>query len=50
MQWSKADNGTVSENDLWTYDIHMIESGKSITANNLANTLYHFLEFMNPVS
>ena len=43
-------NGAVSENDLWTDGIHMIESGKRIIANNLINSLNYFLEFMNPVS
>ena len=43
-------NGIVSEIDLWTDGIHMIESGKRIIANNLINSLNYFLEFMNPVS
>ena len=34
-----VDNGTVSEIDLWTDGIHMIESGKRIIANNLINSL-----------
>ena len=45
-----VDKGAVSEIDLSADGIHMIESGKHITANNLINTLNHFLEFMNPVS
>ena len=45
-----VDNGAVSEIDLWTDGIHMIESGKLIIANNLINSLNYFLEFMNPVS
>ena len=45
-----VDNGAVSEIDLWTDGIHMIESGKRIIANNLINSLNYFLEFMNPVS
>ena len=44
------DNGAVSEIDLWTDGIPMIESGKHIIANNLINSLNYFLEFMNPVS
>ena len=44
------DNGVVSEIDLWTDGIHMIESGKLIIANNLIISLNHFLEFMNLVS
>ena len=44
------DNGAVSEIDLWTDGIHMIESAKLIIANNLINSLNYFLEFMNPVS
>ena len=34
-----VDNGAVSEIDLWTDGIHMIESGKRIIANNLINNL-----------
>ena len=34
-----VDNGTVSEIDLWTNGIHVIESGKRIVANNLINSL-----------
>ena len=34
-----VDNGAVSETDLWTDGIHMIESGKRIIANNLINIL-----------
>ena len=34
-----VDNGTVSEIDLWTNGIHMIESGKRIIAINLINSL-----------
>ena len=34
-----VDNGAVSENDLWTTGIHMIESGKLNIANNLTNSL-----------
>ena len=45
-----VDNEVVSEIDLWTDGIHMIESGKLIIANNLINSLNYFLEFMNPVS
>ena len=45
-----VDNGAVSEIDLWTDGIHMIESGKRIIANNLINSVNYFLEFMNPVS
>ena len=45
-----VDDGTVSEINLWTDGIHMIESGKRIIANNLINSLNYFLEFMNPVS
>ena len=45
-----VDNGAVSEIDLWTDGIHMIESGKRIIENNLINSLNYFLEFMNPVS
>ena len=45
-----VDNGAVSEIDLWTDDIHIIESGKRIIVNNLINSLNYFLEFMNPVS
>ena len=33
-----VDNWAVSENDLWTDGIHMIESGKRIIANNLINS------------
>ena len=45
-----VDNRAVYETDLWTDGIHMIESGKSIIANNLINSLNYFLEFMNLVS
>ena len=45
-----VDNKEVSEIDLWTDDIHIIESGKRIIVNNLINSLNYFLEFMNPVS
>ena len=46
-----VDNGAVSEIDLWTDGIHMVESGKGIVANNLINSLNYCLEFvMNPVS
>ena len=45
-----VNNGAVSEIDLWTDGIHMIESGKRIIANNLINSLNYSLEFMNPVS
>ena len=41
-----VDNGAVSEIDLWTDGIHMIESGKRIIVNNLINSLNYFLEFM----
>ena len=34
-----VDNGAVSESDLWTDGIRMIESGKHIIANNLINSL-----------
>ena len=34
-----VDNGAVSEIDLWTDGIHMIESGKRIIENNLINIL-----------
>ena len=44
------DNGVVSEIDLWTDGIHVIESGKLIIANNLIISLNYFLEFMNLVS
>ena len=33
-----VDNGSVSETDLWTDRIHLIESGKGIIANNLINS------------
>ena len=33
------DNGAVSEIDLWTDGIHMIESGKRIITNNLVISL-----------
>ena len=36
------DNGAVSEIDHWNDDIHMIESGKCIIANNLINSLNNF--------
>ena len=45
-----VDNGAVSEIDLWTDGIHLIESGKRIIVNNLINSLNYLLEFMNPVS
>ena len=45
-----VDNGAVSEIDLWTDDIYIIESGKRIISNNLINSLNYFLEFMNPVN
>ena len=45
-----VDNGAVSETDLWTDGIHMIESGKRIIANILINSLNYFLEFMNSIS
>ena len=45
-----VDNRTVSEIDLCTDDIHMIESGKCIISNNFINSLNYFLEFMNPFS
>ena len=45
-----VDNGAVSEIDLWTDGVHMIESGKRIIANNLINSLNSFLEIMNSVS
>ena len=45
-----ADNGAISETDLWIDGIHMIESGKRIIANNLINSLSFFSEFMNPVT
>ena len=45
-----VDNGTVSEIDLWTDGVHMLESGKRIIVNNLINNLNYFSEFMNPVS
>ena len=34
------DNGAVSEKDLWKDEIHLIESGRVIVANNLINYLY----------
>ena len=43
-------NGTVSEIDLWTDGIHMIESGKRIIANNLINSLNYLLKSVSPVS
>ena len=45
-----VDNGAVSESDLWTDGIQMIESGKRFIANNLINSLNYFLEYINPVS
>ena len=43
-----VDNGAVTKNDLWVDGIHLQESGKRITANNLINSFNHFLESMNP--
>lgn len=45
-----ADNRAVSEIDLWTDGIHLIESGKHIIQNYLINSLNDFLEFMYLVS
>ena len=36
-------NGRVSESDLWTDGIHLLERGQRINANNLINNLNHFL-------
>ena len=50
-KWFKfVDNGAVSEVDLWTDEIHTIDCGKCIIANNLIDSSNYFLEFMNPVS
>ena len=45
-----VDNVAVSEIDLWTDGIHIIESGKRIITKNLMNSLNYFLEFMNAFS
>ena len=50
MVFKFVDNRAISETDLWTNGIHMIESAKRIIANNLINSLNYFLEFMNSVS
>ena len=42
-----ADNGSVTENDLWVDGVHLLESGKRILANNLINSFNHFLESAN---
>ena len=47
-RFTLVDNGTVTENDLWVDGIHLKESGKRITANNLINSFNHFLESANP--
>ena len=43
-------NGTVSEIDLWTDGIHLIESGKRIITNKVINNLNYFWKFLNAVS
>ena len=45
-----VDNEIVSEIDLWTDGIHMIESVEGIIANFLINSLIYCLEYVNPVS
>ena len=40
------DNGALSEKDLWNNEIHLIESGRVIVANNSINYLNDFLRLV----
>ena len=44
-----ADNGAVSEENLWKDGIHLVESGKVIIANNLLNCINNLLGIANSV-
>ena len=41
------DNEEVSSYDLWSDGVHMVESGKSIVANNIIDSVKNFLGFRN---
>ena len=43
-----VDNGAVSKCDLWKDDIHLLETGKVIIANNFISSINYFLENMIP--
>ena len=43
-----ANNGAVTENDLWFDGIHLQDSCRRIIANSLINSFNHFLETANP--